>query len=105
MKQDKEFIESTFTISSGTLPYTSCVYAVIVTEVWNSAATPVVVYIGSTNDLRHRVRGERHIYKRLLSLTKSYIVNMAYKTTRNYKSLEVEMIKKYRPRFNKTHNG
>ena len=107
VKSDPYFLESTFSILDGRLPSYPGVYAIVVAPKWDVNSTPVVVYIGSSHDLYDRFRcgGTRaHIYRRLKSLLKSYVVSIRFKEIRDHYKVEVGLIKKYRPRFNKVHN-
>lgn len=106
MSTDPYFSEPTFSILDGRLPRSGGVYAVVVTPKWDQTSTPLVVYIGSSKDLYHRFRvgGTRgHIYRRLKSLLKGYLVGIHYKEVRDHLKVEISMIKKYRPRFNVTY--
>lgn len=106
MSTDSFFSEPTFSILDGRLPRSEGVYAVVVTPKWDQTSTPLVVYIGSSKDLYHRFRvgGTRgHVYRRLKTLLKGYSVDLHYKEVKDHLKVEISMIKKYRPRFNKTY--
>ena len=108
MSTDPYFLEENFCISDGRLPRSQGVYAVVVTPKWEMDSTPIVVYIGSSNDIYERFRrgGRReHIFGRLKSLLKSYVVGIYYREIRDHYKAEVALIKKYRPRFNKQHTN
>ena len=108
MKTDPFFLEKNFCISDGRLPRSGGVYAIVVTPKWEVTSTPLVVYVGSSSNIFERFRccGRRgHIYRRLKSILRCYIVDLQYKEVRDHYKVEVGLIKKYRPRFNKVHNA
>lgn len=59
------------------------------------------VYIGSSKNIQRRVLNTRHIYRRLYNLLKnSWVYTMSYPCD-DFINVESELIKKYKPRFNK----
>jgi excinuclease UvrABC nuclease subunit len=65
-----------------------------------------VVYIGSSENILKRVLNKSHVYRRLTNLLRKYhVVCYCYHHIGDILSLEKELIKKYRPRFNVQYNG
>lgn len=81
-------------------PERSGVYAVCAKE--NSRSAEHVLYIGSTSNLRKRISSSTHPYRIAFE---RFPVHVRFFECENYKQIEIEMIKKYRPIMNTQHNG
>lgn len=64
-----------------------------------------VVYIGSSNDIRKRILNPTHVYRRLLNILKNYWVYTYFLECDNHIQFERELIRKYKPQFNRTLYG
>lgn len=65
-----------------------------------------VVYIGSSENILQRVLNRSHVYRRLTNMLRKYhVVCYCYYHTGDILSIERDMIKQYKPRFNVQHNG
>lgn len=65
-----------------------------------------LIYIGSSKNVRRRVYGSGHLYRKLWSeLPSDLILVIKWKKCQNYKDLEAGLIKKLRPPFNLQHTG
>lgn len=62
-----------------------------------------VVYIGSSGNIQKRVMQSCHPYRRVMNLTKNLLVCTMYFETQDFKDKEYQLIRKYKPRFNKQH--
>lgn len=64
-----------------------------------------IVYVGSSKNMQTRVYSPNHLYSKLYREMTDKLVAIAYKITEEYRSEEIEMIRKFRPIHNKIHNN
>ncbi len=108
MKKDKIFKEEGFFCTPFGPPRSAGVYAICVISTEYALPpdlrVPRVVYIGSSFNMHERVSSVRHPYRRLFNLLKNYYVCGFYnQTSFGHIDLERQLIRKYKPRFNKMH--
>lgn len=108
MAKDPIFKETDFEDSGGFGPtYAPGVYAVCVMEndpgLRPEERTCRVIYIGSSQCIHKRVMSMAHVYRRVFSLVRKYWVYVMDMECDDYREKERLLIRKYKPRFNKTH--
>lgn len=104
MAKDKVFTEKEFSCDGFAHPSAPGVYAVLVFE--RLTMNPLrVVYIGSSKNIHKRVMNPCHIFRRIFSITRSLCVSVWCYETDDFINIEKSLIIKYRPRFNRRHNG
>jgi excinuclease UvrABC nuclease subunit len=94
------FNERGFTGTDGLgLPAVPGVYA-IMKSVYGSKRAEVV-YIGSSNNIKKRVYGKNHVYRKLISSTTfPTLIYPVFKPTNDFIETEKCLIKKYKPIYN-----
>lgn len=80
------------------------IYMVTAVEVVNNIRREIVLYIGSAKNIENRITNKNHPYMLLYkNQSEMLIITRCYITT-DYIELEKEMIKFFKPYFNKNHN-
>lgn len=104
MAKDQKFSEEGFSCSPCGPPDAPGVYAICVMQNFygeKSTFIDRVVYIGSSSNINKRILKPTHIYRRLFNLLKNYWVYTLFFTCDEYVELEKQLIRKYKPRFNR----
>lgn len=103
MAKDKIFKEDGFDASPFGPPEGKGVYAICVMRKSlypHQLKSCRVVYIGSSYKIKSRIKHQSHIYRRLYSILKNYIIMCFWMECDEHICKESELIKKYKPRFN-----
>lgn len=95
---DDRFSNSPFGLSRGRGVYVICV--VPKAKMYNQPKMKVV-YIGSSFQIRKRLSVDAHVYRRLQRLLKTLVVFALEYECDNHLEVEMSLIKKYQPRFNR----
>lgn len=91
---------NTYDPNFGPLPSGGGVY--IISTFSNEDLTCEILYIGSAKNIKNRVQG--HEILRILAHFYEYL-RINFKECEPYREVEKGLIRRYRPRFNKAHNG
>ena len=102
----KNLNEPNYEISMFGPPESCGVYVVCISMSDKKKRDRKVVYVGSSVNMQKRLMNQKHIYRKLYNeLTPEYLVFTACFETKDHIAEEIRMIKKYRPKYNTTHNN